>query len=384
MVNTKLIKASKKEAFKTDFYQYINICDINAMDGYGKTALMYASANGIYEYVEALVKAGADLSLQNSKNRLTALHYAIKKSRFNEAYCLVEHGASIKVMDNKGKTALTYKTKISEDDIKTLYDLSELYDDSYQPNPDVIPAIGKAPNDYLTAPSLALSEVDINAYDPEHVLDWINHLAPYILQHAQRRVQIYFCLLLIYHNTNMRLELAPPKSTKGVGNYEYNTNACHSALIAFVTDFDGDGIWLRNRTTTARSCEMIRQYNHFFMNVLDSTVELHRSVNDFDIRMEGRIDSPSKIRISSMFILNAVSSGKITPLSGIELFLLAMKDEFEKIKNDYITASSKTAPSAVRKRIFQLQYQGTFKGMLDASNQLTDEAQELFGMLRLE
>ncbi len=380
MANTKLIMKSKKAGVKLDLY--INSCDINATDGNGKTALMHASYFGIFQHVEALLKENADINLQNPTNKLTALHYAMKRSHFDVAYKLIECGASIKVMDKKGKTALAYKTKISEKQLQKLYDLPKYYDDCYQPDPDVIPAFTKCTHNYLVAPSLALSELDLNTFNPDYVLDWINHLAPYILQHAERRVQIYFCLLSIYHNTNRRLELAPPKSTKGCGNLERQTNACHSSLITFVTDSDGEGIWLRNRTTTTRSCEMMQQYNHFFMNVLDSTVELHRSVNDFDIRMEGSISVPSEIRKSGMIILNSVSKGEITPLSGVELFLLAMKHEFETIKENYIIASTKTSPVVVRKRIFELQYQGTFKGMLDENNYLTDEARELFGMLR--
>ena len=194
--------------------------------------------------------------------------------------------------------------------------------------------------------------------------------------------QIYFHLLSIYHNSKLKLVIAPPKKTQGKGDKENGTNACHSSLITSVTDTDidtdTDGMQLRDGQYTDRACKKLNEFWHLLCSVMDSTVELPRAVNDFDIRLEGpNFSLPSKAREEAMKILNQVSSGDESPEQGMKLFLLAMKTEFDEIKQDYVPKKSKTSSSNVRQRIFELQLEGTFKGKLDDKGELTKEYQGL-------
>jgi TonB family protein len=79
--------------------------DLDAADGAGWTALMYAVERGHYEIAEMLLKAGASLDRQNQSGE-TALHLAARHGRTASARLLLQAGADFGLQDAEGRTPL--------------------------------------------------------------------------------------------------------------------------------------------------------------------------------------------------------------------------------------------------------------------------------------
>ena len=100
--------------------------DVNAVNDFGKTALMYAAQYGFLDSVKILLAAGADINAQTNKGNFdgsycyddvciangerTALMYAVQEGNLQIAEYLVEHGADINLTDSKGMTVYDYLT----------------------------------------------------------------------------------------------------------------------------------------------------------------------------------------------------------------------------------------------------------------------------------
>jgi len=79
--------------------------DLDAADGTGWTALMYAVRGGHDEIVALLLEAGASLDLRN-QSRETALHLAARHGRTTSARLLLRAGADFGLRDAEGRTPL--------------------------------------------------------------------------------------------------------------------------------------------------------------------------------------------------------------------------------------------------------------------------------------
>jgi TonB family protein len=92
--------------------------DLDAADGTGWTALMYAVKGGHHEIVELLLKAGASVHPRNESQE-TALHLAARHGRTASAELLLREGADFEAPDSEGRTPLyraieTGRTRIIE------------------------------------------------------------------------------------------------------------------------------------------------------------------------------------------------------------------------------------------------------------------------------
>jgi TonB family protein len=79
--------------------------DLDAADGTGRTALMYAVEGGHDEIVEMLLAAGASLDRQSQSGE-TALHLAARHGRTASARLLLRGGADFGLRDAEGRTPL--------------------------------------------------------------------------------------------------------------------------------------------------------------------------------------------------------------------------------------------------------------------------------------
>jgi TonB family protein len=79
--------------------------DLDAADGTGWTALLYAVEGGHDEIVEMLLEAGASLNRQNQSGE-TALHLAARHGRTAAARLLLQAGADFGLRDAEGRTPL--------------------------------------------------------------------------------------------------------------------------------------------------------------------------------------------------------------------------------------------------------------------------------------
>ncbi len=78
---------------------------LDAADGTGRTALMYAVEGGYDEIVEMLLAAGASLDRQDQSGE-TALHLAARHGRTAAARLLLQGGADFGLRDAEGRTPL--------------------------------------------------------------------------------------------------------------------------------------------------------------------------------------------------------------------------------------------------------------------------------------
>lgn len=75
---------------------------VNSVDRYLRSPLMYASMSGNFLVVETLIRAGAQLNLQD-ENGMTALHYATQAGYSVIAEDLLLAGASLNLKNNQGR-----------------------------------------------------------------------------------------------------------------------------------------------------------------------------------------------------------------------------------------------------------------------------------------
>ncbi|KAI0506750.1 ankyrin repeat-containing domain protein [Xylaria bambusicola] len=92
---------------------------VNAIDEYKMTALMYASSAGWNSLVTLLLEHGAQIHATN-KNRETTLMYASRSKCDSIVTLLLEHGAHIHATNKDGETALMYASTAGRDSIITL------------------------------------------------------------------------------------------------------------------------------------------------------------------------------------------------------------------------------------------------------------------------
>lgn len=145
----------------------------------------------------------------------------------------------------------------------------------------------------------------------------INLSKQYIVEHATRRVDLFFYLLVAYYQTKLTPILGKTIIQHGIGRTlpangiqgELNlTQACHSSFIPSLVD---ETIYMTGKKNLLSD-------THFLQN-LNATVELPPFVNEFDSILE-YICRPKCIAI-----LQNVASGELNPAQGLADFLVMMK-----------------------------------------------------------
>ncbi|AMV13927.1 Dot/Icm T4SS effector RavQ [Legionella pneumophila serogroup 1] len=165
-------------------------------------------------------------------------------------------------------------------------------------------------------------ELDVHRDEEDTLLSMVKK---YVIEHANRRVDLFFYTLIAYYNT----EIVP---TNGYTDLQHgrgrNTNrgrtiteACHSSLIPSLLD---STIYQNKGRLKHKS---LLSGTHF-MDSLNATVELPPFVNDFDDILE------KTCRKKCLKILHEVSLGRINPMEGLTLFLKMMQDILIKFKEE--------------------------------------------------
>lgn len=175
-----------------------------------------------------------------------------------------------------------------------------------------------------------------------------------IQEHAARRVDLFFYLLVAVYKEQFNLIKENTVKQHGQGSIKKGTHACHSSLFP----------------NTNLSPLFFK--THFYES-LNSTVELPKIVNDFDGCIEGkRMPSPWIIECQS--ILNAVSRADIDPRHGMTRFFKVMDNFF---RHYY---QHKKNISLFKMKIYECEKKGTF---LAAHPDMTLREDYLYLMLRL-
>ena len=100
---------------------------VDIKDGFGMTALMFASKNGYFEISKLLLDHGAQVDTKDNNTGKTALINASEYGRLSVLKLLLDFGAEVDIKDNNGMTALMYASKSRNIDIlKLLYSLFQI------------------------------------------------------------------------------------------------------------------------------------------------------------------------------------------------------------------------------------------------------------------
>lgn len=168
-----------------------------------------------------------------------------------------------------------------------------------------------------------------------------------ILMHAKLRVDLFFYLLVAYHNTGLKPRLASTYLQYGRGRQldgKILTHACHSSLITALTD---DNTLVPHRKN-------ILTHTHF-MKSLNLTVELPTWVNDWlDYKLEQNLQGRKK----AIDILCHTAAGEYTPLQGFKNFFLLLENALNQLEKEIFPKPN--LPAEIQRKLLQLTYQGTF------------------------
>lgn len=189
-----------------------------------------------------------------------------------------------------------------------------------------------------------------------------------ILEHANRRVDLFFYTLIAYYQTNIIPTTGHTSIQHGKGRATPTnkslTEACHSSLIPSLLDntiFLNDGIHIKRKSILSGT---------HFMDSLNSTVELPSLVNQFDDVLE------NACRNKCLDILAHVSLGKINPIEGLTMFLQMMqdflndlKDQAKKINHAVLLKHSFNRQPYLNENLIDLVIQGTLSNTYSNKNQ---------------
>lgn len=167
----------------------------------------------------------------------------------------------------------------------------------------------------------------------EIYLQQIDLLEYEIMEHAQRRVDLYFYLLVAVYKQNANIVKVFTQKQHGAGTNESGTNACHDSLFPNVLlqypQTKLSYLWTAFVTPWAFAGTHFEDANNM-------TTELPAIVNEFDTYMEaanpGQRSVPSKYVKKMLVDLNLVSRGEMTPIDAMNSFLAITKlffSEFE-------------------------------------------------------
>ena len=106
----KLVNAAKTDDYKTVLSLLKTGMNVNAIDLWGHTALLYAAEKGHTEIVELLLNNGANVDAID-KDGVTALMGAAYEGHTEIVELLLNNGADVDAKDKYGNTALIWETK---------------------------------------------------------------------------------------------------------------------------------------------------------------------------------------------------------------------------------------------------------------------------------
>lgn len=161
-----------------------------------------------------------------------------------------------------------------------------------------------------------------------------------IVEHAHRRVELFFLLCVAIYNKKKEIKLTHTGTQHGKGTEGFRHVGAHSSL------FTGIKPGILKGTQLAEA--------------LNSTVEVPDCVNKFDSICEGNNSRTVGLRQKLLPTLQKVSSGIITPIEAMAFFFSNMQDFFNGKGVENSKAATPRTPSRVKQYIRRQQKKGTF------------------------
>lgn len=211
--------------------------------------------------------------------------------------------------------------------------------------------------------NLVASLRNLSIFQRDSSLDRVEKSSDLIIEHAARRVDLFFYTLVHYYNKKWEIYLDDTDRDvqHGEGDRKLKTEASHSALISNPFGFVRA---LRADNAGPLNFKILWPKDNYFYQTLNSTVELPHESNVFDRILEGQVNNPSPWRAAALNLLNDVSQGILNPIQGLERFFKILDDFFnsEKILSKYLNS-----PDEAQRLIVSYQYEGTFDGRWENS-----------------
>lgn len=199
-----------------------------------------------------------------------------------------------------------------------------------------------------------------SAFYAMSIQEQITHMQEYGVEHAARRVDLFFYLLVYYYKqppTVITIGDTYLQFGQGVGGI---TQAAHSAPLPSL--IDGTQSYGHDTYSGGDSKEAWSLADKTFAEILNSTVELPTWFNHFDNHYVEKY-----LREKAVLFLNQVSQKKITPVEALTHFFLFMEAHLVGIKRKYLENSEaqEQSPTEVRITVYEAEWEGTFSGKWD-------------------
>lgn len=190
------------------------------------------------------------------------------------------------------------------------------------------------------------------------LIDKVELLPELIRDHAQRRVDLFFHLMIAVYKQKLVIERGKTNKQHGNGSKKTGTAACHASLLPNPVARPAD-ISFSAKARSLLSFSLFSTGSVATINVdadtflkdthfedeLNSTTELPKIVNDFDCHLEGKWIKSNAVN-ASVGILNRVSLGEINPIQGLREFGEVMKLFFYHMQYKYVIGEPKYANTA--------------------------------------
>jgi hypothetical protein len=195
-----------------------------------------------------------------------------------------------------------------------------------------------------------------------------------VVEHANRRVDLFFYTLIAYHNTQLEPALGHTTLQHGKGRnptgHENLTQACHSSFTPSLIDAT-----ILKKSFADGPHKSILSSTHF-MASLNSTVELPSFVNTLDDVLENNC----LCRQNCIDILSKVALGHLNPIQGLTEFLIKMSEVLNKLKEDVDNAKhsilldhSMFGKPNVSAKLIDLVIKGTFSTTFSEEKQVVSD-----------
>jgi hypothetical protein len=189
-----------------------------------------------------------------------------------------------------------------------------------------------------------------------------------IIEHANRRVDLYFYTLVAYYKTlvyptsgHTNLQHGRGRTVDGDLNL---TQACHSSFTPSLVDntiYKNNGSRIKHKSLLSGT---------HLMNNLNATVELPPFVNELDDVLE------SACRQKSIELLGDASLGTISPIEGLSIFLKMMKEVLDDLKSQstsrsmsHLNRHSQFSHKRINPKLIDLVLSGTLKTTYSTENE---------------
>lgn len=219
------------------------------------------------------------------------------------------------------------------------------------------------------------SITDLSKLD-DLILEKLKLVEDSIKEHAARRVDLFFCLLVAVYEKNVIVSKDATVKQHGTGSKTRGTQACHSSLFPNVKMLAAGSLWTQLKSIIKPS---FLSGTHL-EETLNMTIELPNAVNGFDGRLEGRYQ-PTKYTKAAIAILNRVSMGELNPKQGMDLFLKTLDQFFSDFEKNVLDKHKCESPKSSR-FIWQCQKAGSFGAA--NKNAMTMSDDYFYLMLRLK